>query len=334
MFHRRRRVLGGTWTDPDGARITSHPAIFIGDDGDNAVFTVTATSGNGSSLSYQWQEYSGGSWSDLGGEVADTLTIATISGSDYGRTFRVVVSNSATSVESGPAQILSSDVTITSEPVSFSDFEGEDAVFTVLATSGDNSPLTYQWQENTGSWVNLSDTGSISGSDTNELSVSPVVIGDDGRQFRCLVSNTGDTKTSATVTMTVANGGLVVTLNPVTQTVTEFEVARLSCFATSNNGSETFYQWQVNTGSGWGNVATGGTHLQVNSDELVIDTVLYPEDDGSIYRCRIDNSVDTKYTATATLTVTEVVFPDDVIHENGSKLFSERDEQIVTEVAA
>ena len=66
MFHRRRRVLGGTWRDPDGVKITTQPAPFIGDDGDEAMFSVAASSGNGSGLTYQWQEFTGGNWVNLG----------------------------------------------------------------------------------------------------------------------------------------------------------------------------------------------------------------------------------------------------------------------------
>lgn len=86
--------------------------------------------------------------------------------------------------------VISPDgVRITDQPDSWSGIEGATATFTVVATSGNASPLTYQWQENTGSWGDMSDGGRVSGTTTATLTITPTEIGDNGRLFRVQVCN-------------------------------------------------------------------------------------------------------------------------------------------------
>ena len=97
---------GGGVISPDGVRITDQPDNWSGLEGETATFTVVATSGNASPLSYQWEERIGGSWSDMvnGGRVSGvttaTLTITPTEVGDNGRIFRVQVTNSFNSVYS------------------------------------------------------------------------------------------------------------------------------------------------------------------------------------------------------------------------------------------
>lgn len=96
----------------DGVLITTQPVDWLGLETETATFTVVATSGNGSGLSYQWQEYNGTSWDNLsdGGNVSGTqtatLTITNVQVADHLRTFRVAVTNSFNTVTSGPARII------------------------------------------------------------------------------------------------------------------------------------------------------------------------------------------------------------------------------------
>ena len=96
-------------------------------------------------------------------------------------------------------------VTITDQPDDWlGDIDGT-ITFTLTAVSGDASPLSYQWQELTGAWNDLSDGGRISGATTGTLSISSAVLGDTGRTFRCRVSNTSpSTQFSSSVVATVA----------------------------------------------------------------------------------------------------------------------------------
>ena len=80
-------------------------------------------------------------------------------------------------------------VRITQQPANWGGLEGETATFTVVATSGDASPLTYQWQEYVTSWSNTVDAGTLSGSTTDTLTITPTVLADNNRRFRVAVTN-------------------------------------------------------------------------------------------------------------------------------------------------
>ncbi|GAF70111.1 unnamed protein product [marine sediment metagenome] len=94
-------------------------------------------------------------------------------------------------------------VTITSQPANWQGDVGDPAKFVVGATSGDASPLVYQWQELNGSWADMSDGGAVSGAETFDLTIDPTVLGDDQRQFRCNVSNDVNSKTTRTAVLEI-----------------------------------------------------------------------------------------------------------------------------------
>jgi hypothetical protein len=95
-------------------------------------------------------------------------------------------------------------VTITQQPQNISVTEGEPAVFTVVAISGDGSPLTYQWQQLIlAVWTDLTDVPPFTGTTTDTLTIDPAELVDTGDQFRVIVTNNVDSATSVVVTLTV-----------------------------------------------------------------------------------------------------------------------------------
>lgn len=96
-------------------------------------------------------------------------------------------------------------VRITQQPGNVTVEPGTDVTFTVVATSGDASPLTYQWQELlTGVWTNLTNTGRISGVTTATLALDDTVEADTGRIFRVIVTNAVNSKFSISPVVVVA----------------------------------------------------------------------------------------------------------------------------------
>lgn len=90
----------------------------------------------------------------------------------------------------GDGGVVSPDgVRITDQPSDWSGIEGANATFTVVATSGNASPLTYQWQEYVGSWGDIANGGRVSGATTDTLTISSVVVEDNLRRFRVQVCN-------------------------------------------------------------------------------------------------------------------------------------------------
>jgi len=107
-------------------------------------------------------------------------------------------------------------VRFTVQPTSQSVAEDGSASFTLTATSGNASPITYQWQQFIGGvWTDLSNGGSISGATTNTLTINPASLVYSDELFRCLASNSVDTdRASNTVLLTVV---ALITFNILTE---------------------------------------------------------------------------------------------------------------------
>lgn len=140
----------------------------------------------------QWQENT----VDLTGEIYDVLTLTSVTPAMDGNTYQVVWTNSQGTVTSASATLtVHFAPTITSDPSNQSVTEGQDATFTVASDA--NPAPTYQWQVDTGSGF-----GDIGG-ETSDTLVVTTVLGDDGNVYRCVVTNTIGSATSAEATLTV-----------------------------------------------------------------------------------------------------------------------------------
>jgi hypothetical protein len=74
-------------------------------------------------------------------------------------------------------------VAVTTNPVSQSVYAGADVTFSVQATGGINDSRNFQWQVDTGSGF-----GDIGGETSSTLTLSSVVLADDGNLYRCIVT--------------------------------------------------------------------------------------------------------------------------------------------------
>jgi hypothetical protein len=96
---RRRRINIGGEVDPNGVTITVQPVSWSGLENQTATFTVVATSGNASTLFYEWQVRNG-SWAptvdagNVSGSSTATLTVTPVALADNGNQYRVKVTNS------------------------------------------------------------------------------------------------------------------------------------------------------------------------------------------------------------------------------------------------
>jgi len=87
---------------------------------------------------------------------------------------------------------MSTAPTITAQPSSQTVTAGQTATFSVTANG--MAPLSYQWQKG---------TSAISGATSASYTTPPTTTGDDGSQFKVVVSNSAGNKTSNTATLTV-----------------------------------------------------------------------------------------------------------------------------------
>jgi len=87
---------------------------------------------------------------------------------------------------------------------------GGTATFAAAAIA--STPLTYRWQRQAGggaNWTDLSDNATYSGASAAALTVSPVGATMDGDSFRCVVSNSGGTATTASAVLVVSTPSIV-----------------------------------------------------------------------------------------------------------------------------
>lgn len=191
---------GGAAPAPTAVVITSQPTDQSVVVGTAATFTVTAAN----ATSYQWQLSTDGgiSFTDIADANSATLNLAAVQLGDNGRQFRVLVSNSAGSITSNAATLTvnaaASAPVFTTQPVSVSITEGQNAQFTVVV-SGTPTPML-QWQLSTdsgGNWSNITgETGTV-------LNVLNAALANNGRQFRAVATNGSGTVSSNAAVLTV-----------------------------------------------------------------------------------------------------------------------------------
>ena len=180
--------------------ITGQPQDVTTEAGKTATFTVAAT---GDDLTYQWQKHVNGTWTNLSGETAATLSIpATLT--DNGSVYRCVVKDAISDKQPGGYTLTSESAAltmvaapaITGQPASVIVTEGQDAVFTVEATG---EGLKYQWQVfRSEVWMDCI------GEESPTLTLPSTALADDGLSYRCVVtSSRGTAVTSDAATLTV-----------------------------------------------------------------------------------------------------------------------------------
>jgi pectin methylesterase-like acyl-CoA thioesterase len=173
--------------------------------GGDATFTVTA-SGDGA-LTYQWRKDGapitdgpGVGGSTYAGANTATLTVSGLTPADEGD-YDVVVTNPGGGTPSGVSTLdVTSEAiapTVVAPPTAVNAVTGAPAAFSVSANG--TGPLFYQWQKSADN-VSFSD---IDGQTTAALNLASVTVNDAG-YYRVVVTNSVDTATSASATLTVA----------------------------------------------------------------------------------------------------------------------------------
>jgi len=122
---------------------------------------------------------------------------------------------------------------------------GETATFTVTA-SGNPSP-SFQWQVSSDgglTWSNLTDGGSISGSNTSVLSLSNVTLAMSEKEFQVVATNPLSSATSNAAIL-IVNSNPVINTGPVSKAVLAGQNATFTVSATGI-GTLT-YQWYFNS---------------------------------------------------------------------------------------
>jgi hypothetical protein len=181
--------------------IATQPAGVSANPGQDVSFSVGAV---GSNLEYQWQSRASvvADWTPIAGANAATYRLNPAKPEDNGRSFRVIVSNSAGNVPSSDATLTVTDAvvapSIVTEPVDQAAREGESPRFSVSA--GGSSP-SYRWEESTDQGATWTDAPGGSGP---ALVRNNVTLTDSGKKYRVIVTNSAGNATSREVTLTVS----------------------------------------------------------------------------------------------------------------------------------
>lgn len=214
--------------------------------------------------------------------VAGTYTIS-VTGAASGITSQTT--NLIFTITPGTAPVIGS------APQNVTICAGSSASFSITANTGN-----YQWQQRSnasGTWSNI--TGATSATYT----LSAIAVSLSGSQYRCIVTSNCGSSTSDIATLTV-NASTSITQQPVSQTVCSGSTTTFGIGTTNQN---IFYQWQVNTGTGFANITNGGPYGGVTTNTLTVSnpTVGFS---GYQYRCQISGICDNPFnSSTATLTV-------------------------------
>ena len=259
--------------------ITTAPVSQTVTAGTNVTFSVVAS--GTAPLSYQWRLNGG----NIAGATSSTLTLTSVTTGQSGGSYSVVVTNVAGNATSSAATLTVNPApiapTITTQPVTQTVTAGTNVSFTVAASG--TALLSYQWRLN---------GGNIVGATSATLTLTSVTTGQSGGSYSCFVSNIAGSATSAAATLTVnpAPVAPVITLQPISQTVTAG--TNVSFTVAASGTTPLTYQWRLNGGNIGG--ATSAT--------LTLTSVTTGQSGGN-YSCFVSNIAGSATSAAATLTV-------------------------------
>ena len=225
--------------------------------GSNASFNVGASN----ATDYQWQVNTGSGFVNLfnnavySGATTGTLDITGATASMDGYQYRLVVTGACPPVVTSHVSTLavSTSASIVSVTVSGTQCAGGAVNFSVAATGTD---LSYQWKKN---------GTNIPGATSSTYNIASTVVGDAGT-YTVVVSTACGSPAVSSPSELVISVPPTLTSQPTPVAICTGSNASFSAGASN----ATSYQWQVNTGSGFANLANGGVYSGVNTATLLI----------------------------------------------------------------
>lgn len=260
----------------------------------------------------QWNAYTG----NLQGGTADFRRVAMHElghslgldhPDEYGQAVTAIMNSTSSNVDAlaqddidGVLSLYSAvmPVVITQQPQSVSAPAGESAAFSVEVTGSED--ITYEWQQSTNGGVSFSAFGPTG----NNFYYPSVSMGQNGTQYRVVVTNPAGSITSevATLTVTAAASAPSFITQPGDAMVSEGGDAT---FTVAVDGSPTpTLQWQYSDdgGSNFQNVTEGGLGTGTTTTTLTVSSVSAGMN-GYVFRCVATNSEASVNSESATLTV-------------------------------
>lgn len=278
--------------------ITTQATNSIVCPGSSTSFTISAS---GTSIGYQWQVNTSGSWVNISssgtgpsysGYTTPSLSLSGVQSSNNGSQYRCIVSGACSpdAISNAVQLTILAPPSIVSSPSNQTVCPGIQATFSVSA-QGDG--LNYQWEVNTtGSWSTISAAGSspsYSGFTSASLNVTNIGTQHTGTKYRCIISGTCNPSTqSAEATLTV---NVPPSISAMPQKATLCEDGNTQ-FSVQAAGTNIAYQWQIKTGGTWTNITAAGSQPQYsgwNTGNLSLSNVPLSMN-GDSFRCVVSGT--------------------------------------------
>ena len=261
------RTIAGSWdgwkvrcivTDQDGdsiisgtalitvvskITITEQPTAVTTPAGRTIVFSVSAESYDGGTLSYQWQ-YQGVSstkWNNFANATSETMT-KTTARSWNGWKVRCVVTDADGNSKATDTALITivPAITIKVQPESVTTASGRSVTFSTTAESYDGGTLSYQWQYqgvSSTKWNNFANA-------TSETMTKTTARSWNGWKVRCVVTDAqGTSQASENAVITIVPA-ITITVQPESVTTAPGRSVTFSTTAESYDGGTLSYQWQ------------------------------------------------------------------------------------------
>ena len=280
---------------PPKLTITAQPANLTAVVGATATFTVAATSSNGV-LTYQWYKGIAPSGVLVTGATSASYTTPATTLANSGDIYYVIVrgNDGAISLTSYNVKLTVADkVTITKQAANATVNVGQTATFTVQASTS-NGVLTYQWYKGKAPSGVL-----IAGATSASYTTPATQITDNGNIYYVIVKGSAGviSATSYNVKLTVVSTTILITTQPLSQSVVAGKTATFLVLASSP--ATMTYQWYKGASSASGALIAGATAASYTTPATVLT------DTGSQFCVKVSStgyaSVDS---SAATLTVT------------------------------
>jgi len=280
--------------EPTAPTITQHPDHEDIYHGDYAQFDVIVS--GTFPMDYQWQysDDGGSTWNDIEGAEGSAYSISSVIYSEHnGNQYRCKVSNEWGEAESDPATltVLVDSLEFIKEPDDVEASHGEEVTFEVDAEG--TTPIEYQWQYTDESDPDEGDWNNISGETSTSLSIEADYNVNHERKYRCMVFNPANIEGVSTsiATLTVVSENIVV--ERITEEVEVVEGGDTTVIVEVLSGTPVInFQWQKSDddGSTWDDVA--GASGDVTEVPYILEHDIEDadyENDGRLYRCKLDN---------------------------------------------
>jgi|GEM_PF-2887926 len=255
----------------------------------SGTFSIAAT---GSNLRYQWLVKNAGVYQPIADATTASLNV-TAAAYPAGGIFRVrLTTTCGDSLSDSAVFAVNVPVAINGQPASLNACKTATS-FSVQAV-GTGARYTWQSSANGINWDTLTTGGVYTGIASTTLAVTNVQ-GLDGTRYRVIVTGDCGTLISNAATLTVFQA-TAITTQPTSVILCNQTDGSYTVAATGTNVA---YQWQVNTGAGFADIAGAQTGT------LNVRAAAYPA--GATFLCKISTGCGDTLSAIATLTVQQPV---------------------------